>query len=136
MTDDRIIPLHSAARGATPAGQASQAGKGGSVGSAEYGNEKPSRLTVGVEVPADRRSVLMVQTIAQLATLAKEAGVPLDDGLAEGAERLARNLRGAGLALPPHLEDALEEIALALAPPQPQPVGGIVVPFRAGPSDD
>lgn len=91
---------------------------------------------MGIEVPADRRSVLLVQTIAQLATLAKEAGVPLDDGLAEGVDRLARNLRGAGLALPAHLEDALEDIARALSPPEPAEPRGTVLPFRVvGPDD-
>lgn len=127
MTDDRVIPLR-------PAGRA--AATDAPVDASPAPQPETARLTVGVELPADRRSVLMVQTIAQLATLAKEAGVPLDDGLAEGAERLARNLRGAGLALPPHLEDALEEITLALSPPEPERDGGIVVPFRAGPSDD
>lgn len=139
MTDDRVIPLRPAGRGALPTREADRSVAGSQGGPEEIARRdvvQPSRLTVGVEVPADRRSVLMVQTIAQLATLAKEAGVPLDDGLAEGAERLARNLRGAGLALPPHLEDALEEIALALSPPEPPPAGGVVVPFRAGPSDD
>ena len=139
MTDDRVIPLRPAGRGALPTRGADRSvtgHQGGPDETARRDVSPTSRLTVGVEVPADRRSVLMVQTIAQLATLAKEAGVPLDDGLAEGAERLARNLRGAGLALPPHLEDALEEIALALSPAEPQPAGGVVVPFRAGPSDD
>ncbi|MEQ8584679.1 MAG: hypothetical protein RLO01_06080 [Thalassobaculaceae bacterium] len=131
MTDDRVIPLRPAGRAA-----ATDAPLDAPVDAPPAPQPETARLTVGVELPADRRSVLMVQTIAQLATLAKEAGVPLDDGLAEGAERLARNLRGAGLALPPHLEDALEEITLALSPPEPERDGGIVVPFRAGPSDD
>ena len=96
----------------------------------------PTRLTMGIEVPADRRSVLLVQTIAQLATLAKEAGVPLDDGLAEGVDRLARNLRGAGLALPAHLEDALDDIARALAPPEPEEPKGAVLPFRVVTAED
>lgn len=142
MTDDRVIPLRPSGRRAAPTVEAErrdpghESGRGEAPDPTAVPQSETGRLTVGVELPADRQSVLMVQTIAQLATLAKEAGVPLDDGLAEGAERLARNLRGAGLALPPHLEDALEEITLSLSPPEPERDGGIVVPFRAGPSDD
>ncbi len=73
---------------------------------------------MGVEVPADRRLVLTVQTIAQLVTIAKEEGMPLDDGLVQGVEKLAHRLRGAGLALPAHLEDALSEIGFSLTPPE------------------
>ncbi|MDF1793361.1 MAG: hypothetical protein P1U88_15715 [Thalassobaculaceae bacterium] len=127
MTDDRVVLLHP--------GRADVASTP-ETGRETVADEAPTRLTMGVEVPADRRSVLMVQTIAQLATLAQEAGVPLDDGLVEGAERLARNLRGAGFALPAHLEEALEEIARALSPPEPEDTGGVVVPFRVGPSND
>lgn len=136
MTDDRVIPLRPAGAGGATPFEAERPSSQPPGQSPALADEAPARLTMGIEVPADRRSVLMVQTIAQLATLAQEAGVPLDDGLAEGAERLARNLRGAGLALPAHLEDALEEIALALSPPEPQPAGGVVVPFRSGPTDD
>jgi hypothetical protein len=93
------------------------------------------RVTMGVEVSADRRLVLMVQTIAQLATLAKEADVPLDDGLLQGADRLARSLRGAGLALPVHLEDALDEIAASLSPGDAgEEPGAEIVPFQPGSS--
>ena len=133
MTDDRVVLLrpagkakgtiHKSVRKTTPA-------------PASSAEPAPTRMTMGIEVPADRRSVLLVQTIAQLATLAKEAGVPLDDGLAEGAERLARNLRGAGLALPAHLEEALEDITRALTPPEPEVRAGTVVPFRVVGSED
>lgn len=123
MSDDRVVPLRPALSGGDPPAETE---------SQAPADDTPSRLTMGVEVPADRRSVLMVQTIAQLATLAQEAGVPLDDGLAEGAERLARNLRGAGLALPAHLEEALDEISRALSPPETSEGGAVVVPFRGG----
>lgn len=123
--DDRVVLLH-------PGRQAEEA----APAPADEGPAAPTRLTMGIEVPADRRSVLLVQTIAQLATLAKEAGVPLDDGLAEGVDRLARNLRGAGLALPAHLEDALEDIGRALSPPEPDGPRGTVLPFRVVSSDD
>lgn len=126
VTDDRVVTLRPGNTVASPQASGTRS---------DAPEDLPSRLTMGVEVPADRRAVLMVQTIAQLATLAQEAGVPLDDGLAEGAERLARNLRGAGLALPVHLEEALEEISLALSPPpEPAERGGTVVPFRGAPT--
>ncbi|SDG04237.1 MULTISPECIES: hypothetical protein [Thalassobaculum] len=128
MTDDRVVLLHPGRKAEEPALD--------STPETVEAAPAPTRLTVGIEVPADRRSVLLVQTIAQLATLAKEAGVPLDDGLAEGAERLARNLRGAGLALPAHLEDALEDIARALSPPEPEEPRGTVLPFRVVSADD
>lgn len=121
MSDDRVIPLRPprAAADQTP-----------DVPQDTAEDAVPDRVMMGVEVPADRRTVLMVQTIAQLATLAQDAGVPLDDGLAEGAERLARSLRGTGLDLPPHLESALEEISRALSPQEDDGEGGVIVPFR------
>lgn len=128
MTDDRVVLLH-------PGRKAEEAAQDTAPETAAAA-AAPTRLTMGIEVPADRRSVLLVQTIAQLATLAKEAGVPLDDGLAEGVDRLARNLRGAGLALPAHLEDALEDIARALSPPEPEAPRGTVLPFRVVTADD
>ena len=131
MTDDRVVPLHPARKAGN------KTNKPAAKATCEAAVEAaPTRLTMGIEVPADRRSVLLVQTIAQLATLAKEAGVPLDDGLAEGAGRLAHNLRGAGIGLPPHLEDALEDISRALTPPEPTEPRGLVVPFRACGAED
>lgn len=131
MTDDRVVLLHPARK----AGNKTRKSAAEATSRPEA-EPAPTRLTMGIEVPADRRSVLLVQTIAQLATLAKEAGVPLDDGLAEGAERLARNLRGAGIGLPPHLEDALEDITRALTPPEPDEPRGLVLPFRACGTED
>jgi len=136
VTDDRVIPLRPPRQ--APSSADANHRVADDTGEADAAPAPTDRVTMGVEVPADRRSVLMVQTIAQLATLAQEAGVPLDDGLAEGAERLARNLRGAGLSLPAHLETALEEISRALSPPETSDDGGIVVPFRLsrGPDDE
>ena len=131
VTDDRVIPLR------RPKVAEPRTDQDHLDPESESAPVPADRVTMGVEVPADRRSVLMVQTIAQLATLAQEVGVPLDDGLAEGAERLARNLRGAGLSLPAHLESALEEISRALSPPEPERSSpGVVVPFRASSQDD
>ena len=95
MTDDRVVSFPTAERPAAGEGDASVS---------------PDRVTMGVEIPAERRLVLTVQTIAQLVTIARDEGVALDDGLAQGVERLAHRLRGAGLALPMHLEEALAEI--------------------------
>lgn len=123
MTDDRIIPFRARADRVVDSVK--------STSVAEPIAEGTGRVTMGVEVPADRRLVLTVQTIAQLATIAQDAGVPLDDGLAEGAEKLARNLRGAGLALPVHLEEALDEICRVLSPAIEVEANGVVVALRS-----
>lgn len=123
VTDDRVIPFRGRSGDAAPAHEAPAAQA--PLREPETGR----RVTMGVEVPADRRMVLAVQTIAQLATIAQDNGVRVDDGLAEGVERLAHNLRGAGLALPPHLEDALDEISRALRPAAGN--GAAVVSLRA-----